>query len=62
MENLDFGGARVSNRDVKRWAVTKTEYQRYGKLKLSKLGPVLPWAISESSSPLTQRAVGYQDT
>lgn len=42
-------------------AATKTEYQGQGKLE-SRMGPVVPWAICEDGSTVTQRTVGNQNT
>lgn len=42
-------------------AVTKTEYQGQGKLE-PRMGPVVPWAICENGSTVTQRTVGNQNT
>lgn len=48
MEDIGFGGTRLSSRDMKKWAVMKIEHKKHGKLEPSKLGPMVPWVIFEN--------------
>lgn len=62
MEDIGFGGMRLSSRDMKKWAVMKIEHEKHGKLEPSKLGPMVPWVICENGSPWTRRAASNQGT